>query len=1628
MSKQSKTGGVVDSRKMSGELFTLTYGALVADLIRDFERPAAVNRQLDKMGYNIGLRLADDLLAKNAHIGRCTDLHQVADVIAKTALKNYLGVSAQITNWSSNNDEFSMVFESNPLTEFVEIPPELSELRYSQIICGAIRGAMESLHMEVTALFEFYKSTFLPAKMTRAYEGYESELELILGALGGAPAVEQSSSTRSGTAEPRDWTGHGSPAADKQPSANKSLLEAVDEPTDKEMLEFIQQTLRHRRERDIKRAAETKGKAKKNEEEEYVLDEKIGLDRIHNYKARVHSQEEFGLKTDAVNELASKMDASFQAIILSLLHNTRVHMVAVISMGQGSCHEKTEPQMLPFFFTSSSTSDDDEEIPAEFSGSGRATATILTLRVGEGHSQTDKAFKLVATNPTDQRTLPPSLLLTSLIGLVFAIRFLGATIDSMFSRKKEKDKEKSNEGVQNDSKASYTSMQSVSMKPSEVYGQSEMALEEAPLKGMSDSEIDKLFRDVMKDSNVTGDKLEQNCNTMRRDMKIRLIAQSKRKEAKNSPVDLCRKMQMLKEGKSHNFAEVTEKVRVTLQSESVSWIEQFGKAGGARLLEDMMGRLIETLEAIRTGDLRYAEVPEEKIISALYDAVQGARSFINAWPGIKATFKTDSKLSYRLIQGLYVTNSRDNQSDLNDGLCFQIIKLLSVICFLGGGESEDSEYFEISGHAMIMRDLTDVGTERKVPRFACITKCLTHRRADVVKCGINVVNVLLSKADDSVETDWMFRMHYRSEFMRSGMRDAIPYIERMCEEYPEVANAYKVFEAERRADYEDFVARYENLKGTYDSVDDCIEMVKRRVEGDDRHPMISYFRLIESCVSEIVFGDVGCDPDFDNKFVFQTSIGDILDQLDESAGADLSAHMNKRLEQATLAKQEAVAKQTQYYEKIAEFKNEVLQLRAHIADHTKPLPPATVCTLPPPAADSNLPKATGGPPPPPPPPGLPRVTGGPPRPAVPPGVKAGPPPPPPPLPGITGGPPAPPPPPPLGRAGGPPPPPPPPGVRGPPGPPPPPGGYGPPGPPGFVTAAARPEVPDYLQKRQKYKVDGPMKKIAWNAAVINPFKVEKESFWVSAKDRLEDDDLRAFQEKFATATAVHGSDSCESISSRATKKVKMAIIITDEKVLKALSILQASCKLSLKEWHRGLLEIDESVLPVNALQQLRSALPPVDQIKQLKEMDPKTFDEMVEAEQFIATIGQISGLPLRLDMIIFKMRLNEMLSDVKPGIAALIESCDEIRKSSGFSMFLDMVLQVGNMMSQSSKAHKDTYAFELSVLTKLRDTKDKENSHTLLHELIEMLRRKSKGRYSTFILDDFGHIPTAARTNEEVLNQGINQLKGCVNKLENCLKTYVKQSEGDRFLEKFAPFLAEAKSEVETVQNMHKTMIAKWTCLSKFYSFDPAKYKMEAFFGDMKTFKDQYEACYKELEMEKEREERKKTKRQPFATLTNSIPNFAAPVGTPIIRTDKKSTGVVDEIEKIIDTGGLLRGRTPRNGPKTARGRNALQRKKSKADVTDELTPTFQRPDNYKVRRKGQPTVQVCGETRTIIGRTSANENVQPASSSSGTLTTDAIRTITEELKLRNFSLKKVPAPTQQLPDSENSPPPPDPR
>jgi hypothetical protein len=73
------------------------------------------------------------------------------------AFKIFLNVSPQITNWSSDSKEFSILLEDNPLSEFVELPDQYAGLWYSNILwylnfdkfSGVIRGSLEMVHVQV---------------------------------------------------------------------------------------------------------------------------------------------------------------------------------------------------------------------------------------------------------------------------------------------------------------------------------------------------------------------------------------------------------------------------------------------------------------------------------------------------------------------------------------------------------------------------------------------------------------------------------------------------------------------------------------------------------------------------------------------------------------------------------------------------------------------------------------------------------------------------------------------------------------------------------------------------------------------------------------------------------------------------------------------------------------------------------------------------------------------------------------------------------------------------------------------------------------------------------------------------------------------------------------------------------------------------------------------------------------------------------------------------------------------------------------------------------------------------------------------------------------------------------------
>lgn len=142
---------------------------MVAQLCKDFDGDyTEVNKQLDKMGYNIGLRLIEDFMAK-ANTGRCANFRETGEAIAKVicdqqlaciestdtikiGFKVFLNVTPTVTNFSADGNQFSLIFDENPLAEFVELPDDdraMDELWYSNVFCGILRGALEMVSVIV---------------------------------------------------------------------------------------------------------------------------------------------------------------------------------------------------------------------------------------------------------------------------------------------------------------------------------------------------------------------------------------------------------------------------------------------------------------------------------------------------------------------------------------------------------------------------------------------------------------------------------------------------------------------------------------------------------------------------------------------------------------------------------------------------------------------------------------------------------------------------------------------------------------------------------------------------------------------------------------------------------------------------------------------------------------------------------------------------------------------------------------------------------------------------------------------------------------------------------------------------------------------------------------------------------------------------------------------------------------------------------------------------------------------------------------------------------------------------------------------------------------------------------------
>ncbi|PAV56961.1 hypothetical protein WR25_04078 [Diploscapter pachys] len=404
-----------------------------------------------------------------------------------------------------------------------------------------------------------------------------------------------------------------------------------------------------------------------------------------------------------------------------------------------------------------------------------------------------------------------------------------------------------------------------------------------------------------------------------------------------------------------------------------------------------------------------------------------------------------------------------------------------------------------------------------------------------------------------------------------------------------------------------------------------------------------------------------------------------------------------------------------------------------------------------------------------------------------------------------------------------------------------------------APAPIRPALPDYLPPKKKQQVDVSMRKPPVASFTIDPKTISESSFWTRTKedDLLSSEALDQLKAKFALKPAVRSlaSSSETELDVTASVKIKVPQIIHDDKTIQRLGIVQGSVKMSYSGLKKAILQMDESKLTKD-LEQLRSALPPADVLAKLAEVSKEQYEEMPEGEQFAAYLATIPSLPLRLDLIQFHMQYKASVDEIKSMMTTVSEACFELQHSEGFAAFLSIVLGMCNYMSASSKSHKDIYAFEMRMLPKLMDTRDIDGRSTLLHHIAQHMRSTLDAQLGRFAAHDMYHCQLAARINPDELQKLVTLLAANIKKLEKFLSNYKSAGEDDRFEEVMRPFLEETNKEQDTIQIMNKKMSSDWTALANYFAFDSNKYKMEEFFNDMKTFKQQFEQVCRDLDKE----------------------------------------------------------------------------------------------------------------------------------------------------------------------------------
>ncbi|KAK5864809.1 hypothetical protein PBY51_016020 [Eleginops maclovinus] len=516
-------------------------------------------------------------------------------------------------------------------------------------------------------------------------------------------------------------------------------------------------------------------------------------------------------------------------------------------------------------------------------------------------------------------------------------RTLGRRVAEAWRRSDEKELDEKLKRLIPDELERFTSMRMKKDKdkPGQVPGQRhssaanyEINAQSAMLHDLTDESVLELFEQMLVDMNLNGEKqqpLRAKDIMIKREMVSQYLHTSK--AGQNQKESARSAMMYIQELKSDyrdtQLLNCLESLRVSLNNNPVSWVQNFGDEGLALLLNRLK---------------KLQDDKDECSVKCQHEIIRCLKAFMNNKYGLKSMLESEEGIPL-LVKAI---NPRVSH------MMVDAVKLLSAISILEHPENL---------HERVLEAITEEAERQDIERFQPLLSGMRNHNIALKGACMQLINALISRGE---ELD--FRIHIRSELLRLGLRELLTEVRKI--ENEELRVQLTVFDEQAEDDSEDLKARLEDIRieMEYPSTgQNCPSVKKLNTVKDSKgethflsmmqHLLLvrndylarpQYYKLIDECIAQIVLHRNGADPDFKCRnisFNIEGLIDNMVDQTKVTTSEAKATELEKKLDSELTARHELQVElkklEGDYEQKLQDLSQEKEQLATSKLDREK---------------------------------------------------------------------------------------------------------------------------------------------------------------------------------------------------------------------------------------------------------------------------------------------------------------------------------------------------------------------------------------------------------------------------------------------------------------------------------------------------------------------------------------------------------------------------------------------------------------------------------------------------------------------------------------------------------------------